>query len=177
MQTSLLQNGYLKLMEGDAEVEKGSVWHLGFDVKADHVYRGLSALVGYSYNRQETDILTPKDTTYFNKTIVNTDSSFGSWQTHTLHFMLDYDFSVHRKASRWAPRINIFYNHPFYGKNAYKTWMLGGGFGIDFRWSFGGECKPKKARKSKIEQKAGGLQYEDETELNTDNEWYLYQSL
>ena len=134
MKTFTKQQGYLKLAQGEAEEEKGTLWHIGADLKFDHVFKGLSLLVGYSYNRQEEDELLPKDTTNFDKSVVNSDPLLDGWYTHVLHLMLDYDFSVHMKDKKWGPRLSVFYDYPFDGKNAFKTDMIGGGFGIDIRW-------------------------------------------
>ncbi|MFC1894857.1 hypothetical protein ACFLYH_02815 [Candidatus Dependentiae bacterium] len=134
MKTFTKQQGYIKLLDGQAEEEKGTLWHIGADIKFDHLAKGLSFLVGYSYNRQEEDELDPKDTTHFIKSVVNSDPLLEAWYMHVLHFMLDYDFSVHMQDSKWAPRINVFYNYPFDGKRAFKTDTIGGGLGVDVRW-------------------------------------------
>ena len=55
---------------------------------------------------------------------------------NVFHFMIDYDFSVHMPKSKAAPRLNLFYNYFFSGKNAYKNNIFGGGAGLDIRWSF-----------------------------------------
>lgn len=135
MKTFYKQVGYIKLWSGRAEEEKGTLWHLGLDAKFDHVLKGLSTLIGYSYNRQENDTLIPKDTTYFDRSTVNGDPALYGWHMHVFHLMVDYDFSVHMTDSKWAPRLNVFYNYPFDGKNAFKTDMIGGGVGLDLRWN------------------------------------------
>ncbi|MBD3231983.1 hypothetical protein GF322_04995 [Candidatus Dependentiae bacterium] len=134
MKTFDKQSGYIKLAKGEAEQDMGNIWHLGFDAKFDHFVKGLSALVGYSYTRQEDTELTPKDTIYFAKSVVNSDPILSSWYMHTLHLMLDYDFSVHMKNKKWAPRLSVFYDYPFDGKNAFKTDLIGGSLGLDIRW-------------------------------------------
>ncbi len=135
LKTFELQNGFIKLEKGLVEEDKGTLWHLGADLKLDHVVKGFSLLVGYSFNRQENDKLTPNDSTKFTKSIVNSDSALDSWEMHVLHLMADYDFSVHMKKDyKYAPRISFFYNWPFDGKNAFKTDMIGGGLGLDIRW-------------------------------------------
>jgi len=134
MKTFSKQEGYLRLAQGNAKEEKGTLWHIGLDAKIDHFLKGLSFLFGYSYNKQEKDTLNPSDTTLFDSTTVNGDSLLKGWTMQVLHFMFDYDFSVHMKDSKWAPRLNVFYNYPFDGKNAFKTDMIGGGLGLDIRW-------------------------------------------
>ncbi|KKP22941.1 MAG: hypothetical protein SZ59_C0004G0016 [candidate division TM6 bacterium GW2011_GWF2_28_16] len=135
MQTFNQQNGHIMLAKGIAKEEAGTLWYLGADLKFDHFWKGLSGIFGYSYNRQEDAEITPVDTTLFDKTTVNGNSMLHGWYTHVLHFMLDYDISVHmKKTTKWAPRINLFYNLPVDGKNSYKTDVFGAGLGFDLLW-------------------------------------------
>lgn len=134
MQTHSKQQGLMKLAIGETKERKGSLWHLEFDIKFDHFASGLSALVGYSYNRKDKDHLTPSDNSLFDMATVNYDLSLKAWDMNVLHFMIDYDFSLQLKNKKLAPKINVFYNYPFNGKNAFKTSMLGAGLGIDIRW-------------------------------------------
>lgn len=135
MKTFSAQNGHIMLEKGIAEEDKGTLWYLGGNVKFDHFWEGLSAIVGYSYNKQENDELTPQNTTLFPKDVVNTHSRLDGWYTHVLHLMLDYDISVHMSATtKWAPTINVFYDYPLDGKNSYKTDMIGAGIGLDVKW-------------------------------------------
>ncbi|HBS47778.1 TPA: hypothetical protein DEO28_01900 [Candidatus Dependentiae bacterium] len=136
MKTFSKQQSDIRLAQGNAKEEKGTLWHLGTDIKFDHILKGLSALVGYSYNKQEKDTLTPKDSSLFDHSAVNSDSLIKGFTMHVIHFMVDYDFSVHMSDSKWAPRLNVFYNYPFDGKNAFKTDMIGAGLGMDIRWKF-----------------------------------------
>ena len=135
MQTFSEQNGHIMLAKGIAKEEKGALWYLGADLKFDHFWKGLSGIFGYSYNRQEEDTINPNDTTLFDKTAVNNNSMLHGWYSHVLHFMLDYDFSIHMKeTTKWAPRVNVFYDLPVDGKNAYKTDPIGAGIGVDLLW-------------------------------------------
>lgn len=135
MKTSASQVGHMIMEKGIAKEDMGTVWYLGGDIKFDHFWEGLSAIVGYSFNRQEDTELTPDDTTRFTKSVVNSYARLQSWYTHVLHFMLDYDISLHMsKCSKWAPRVNVFFNLPVDGKNAYKTETIGAGFGLDLKW-------------------------------------------
>ncbi len=150
MKTHEKQNGFIKLEQGKAKVEKGTLWYLGADVRFDHFYQGFSFLFGYSFNRSEKDRLTPKEKCCkvecnratlidkFNADIVNSDSVLQRWYRHTLHFILDYDFSIHGflRNEKYGPRLTIYYDLPVYGKNVFDTEMLGGGIGLDIRWEF-----------------------------------------
>lgn len=135
LKTSETQQGNIIFATGIAKEDKGTLWYLGTDVKFDHFWKGLSAIVGYSYNRQEEDEITPNDLDRFTQAAVNTDSNYDGWYSHVVHFMLDYDISIHcDPAKKWAPRVNVFYNLPFDGKNAFKTDTFGVGLGIDMKW-------------------------------------------
>lgn len=151
MKTHINQNGFIKLAKGLAEEEKGTLWHIGADLKLDHIFKGFSFLFGYSFNRQERDHLNPREKCCagncctglasidaFDNSIVDSDSVLNQWYQHVLHFIWDYDFSVHgnMEDGKWAPRINLFYNLPIDGKNAFDTDMIGGGIGLDVRWDF-----------------------------------------
>lgn len=144
------QNGFLKLSKASVKEEQGTVWYLGTDLKLDHVFKGFSFLLGYSYNRGEHNHWHPRGTCCsgscssftatdaFDRDIVNGDSMLKSWSQHVLHFIWDYDFSVHTclKDKRYAPRLNVVYNLLFDGKNVFNTSMIGGGLGLDVRWDF-----------------------------------------
>ncbi len=137
MKTAIKQQGHIFFEKGIAKEDKGSLWYLGGNVKFDHFWEGLSAIVGYSYNRQENTTLTPRDTATFAKddNNVNTNSTLDGWYTHVLHFMLDYDISLHMsKTTKWAPSVNVFYNYPVDGKNSYKTDPIGAGIAFDLKW-------------------------------------------
>ncbi|MCF7799457.1 hypothetical protein K9L05_04500 [Candidatus Babeliales bacterium] len=135
LKTDELQQGSIKLARGRVKSDAGLLWHIGIDAKLDHIFKGFSALVGYSYNRQEAEKVSQVGD-YFDQNIIDTDKNFYQWSMNTAHFMIDYDFSVHMPNSKFAPRINIFYNLPFSTRNSFKTNMIGGGLGADIRWSF-----------------------------------------
>jgi len=134
MKTFSKQQGYIKLAQGRAKEGKGVLWHLGLDAKLDHFFQGVSVLFGYSYNKQEKDSLKPNNTTLFDGGLVESDSLTRGFTTHVFHLMADYDYSIHMEDSTWAPRISIFYNYPFAGKNMFKTDLIGAGLGFDIRW-------------------------------------------
>lgn len=132
MKTFSKQTGWLKLQNGKAKEEEGTLWHLGADLSFDHFVGGLTARVGYSYTQQDGGELKPANGSLF--TDVNDNPLFREWYMHTMNFVLDYDFSVHAKKWHWAPRISGFYNLPIDGKSAFKTQVFGGNLGVDIRW-------------------------------------------
>lgn len=150
VKTATQQNGFLNLVRASVKEEEGTVWYVGTDLKLDHVFQGFSFLLGYSYNRGERNHWHPRGsccrttetgcvkTDFFDNSIVNSDSRLRSWSQHVLHFIWDYDFSVHcaLRDKKYAPRINVFYNLLFDGNNVFDTSMVGGGIGLDIRWDF-----------------------------------------
>ena len=134
MKTSLDQNGFIKLAQGEAIVKRGSIWHAGAFIKADHFAAGLSALLGYSFANKNRTMLTPKDLFAFDSTIVNSDEQLQAWKMHTLHFIVDYDFA--KEGNRFGPRIGFFYNHQLGGKRVFKTGVGGGMIGFDIAWDY-----------------------------------------
>lgn len=135
LKSSATQQGNIIFAKGIAKEDKGTLWYLGTDVKFDHFWKGLSGIIGYSYNRQEADQITPDDLARFPQAAIDTDSNYDGFYSHVFHFMFDYDISIHLDAAKkWAPRVNVFCNLPFDGKNTFKTNTFGLGLGVDMKW-------------------------------------------
>ena len=79
-------------------------------------------------------IPTAVSTNAFDQNVINSDCRLQPWQMHVIHFVLDYDFSIHMKNQEWAPHLSFFYDLPVSGKHAFDTDMVGGGMRIDVRW-------------------------------------------
>ncbi len=134
MKTDINQNGFIKLAQGTACVEKGSLWNAGIYFKADHICRGFSLLAGYSFVQQSADWVMPCNCTIFNETIVNSDQSLQKWNMSTVHLLADWDFT--REHMRCGPRIGAFANIEVGGKRTFNTSVGGGSFGLDIAWEF-----------------------------------------
>lgn len=134
MKTSCNQNGFITLTKGQANIHKGTIIGVHAYAKADHFVRGLSLLFGYSYARENEDIISPCDRNIFNRDIVNCDKLFKSWNDHTLHFWIEYDFA--NECSCTGLRIGGFFNLDIGGKNVFKTNTGGGSVGVDITWGF-----------------------------------------
>lgn len=176
IKTDTKQCGWIKLGHGCIKEDKGTYWYVGGDLLFDHAFKGLSFLVGYSYNRGEKDSLKSNDsccivsfepcgdpsaclpcppggscatstaeccnsgnfvskcTRSFDEEVINSDCRLEPWLMHTLHFLVEYDFSVHMPHQQWAPHLKFFYDFPISGKHAFDTDMVGGGISIDIRW-------------------------------------------
>lgn len=134
MKTNVNQNGYIKLAEGLASVKKGNLWYADAYFKADHFCRGLSFLIGYSFVRENPDIVRPCNTQVFDEMIVDSDQMFKKWQMHTIHLWAEYDFT---QEWMWVgPHISAFYNRQIAGKRTFNTSLGGGMFGVDIAWAF-----------------------------------------
>lgn len=133
LKTSAAQNGFIKLARGQAEVEKGTIWHGCGYLLADHLCHGFSGIVGYSLTHQKDTMLDLCDTQMFSQSVVNTDEQLKSWTMHTLHFLVEYDIATD---SRLTPRIGAFYNLQVGGTRVFKLSTGGGTFGFDLSWCF-----------------------------------------
>lgn len=134
MKTDLNQNGFIKLAQGEANIHKGTIWRLGAYSRADHVVRGFSFTIAYSYTRQNPDKVVPCDAKLFDTTIVNSDEAFQGWDMHTLHFTAEYDFTT--ECMRVGPRLGIFYNVQVGGHRTFDADLGGALFGVDVSWCF-----------------------------------------
>jgi hypothetical protein len=132
MKTSVDQSGLIKLAQGRAKVDKGTIWEAEGYFKADHIVRGFSLLFAYSFVTEGKDTLTPQKCSLFCPDIVNTDASLASWNMHTIHARAEYDFT--KEHSRVGTRITFFYDFPISGKRIFRTGMVGGHCGIDIAW-------------------------------------------
>jgi hypothetical protein len=129
MKTFSTQNGFFMLSEGKAKVEMGTIWDISTYAKADHVFKGLSLLVGYTFTKQDPTTLSPKNLTIFPLAVVNSDSKLERWSMHTMHFMAEWDFTKQR--SDIGPRIGFFYNLIVGGRRIFETGIKTSYIGVD----------------------------------------------
>lgn len=139
IKTDLHQNGFIKLFRARVRESAGNLFDFGTYLKLDHFFKGLSALAGYSYNRQTKTTLTLLDScNHTTNEIINDDNRLKNWHMHVLHVWAEYDFSIHKffRQRRWKPRVSLFYDHPFSGKRIFTNPFFGGAVGCDLRWDF-----------------------------------------
>ncbi len=132
VRTAAQQSGIIKLAKFKTKIDKGTLFHGGVYVKADHFVRGFSFLLGYSFANQNSDQLTICDSCGPKSCIVNADPAFAGFKMHTIHLWCEYDFT--REDARFGPRLSFFYNREVSGKRIFRTSILGGGFGLDIAW-------------------------------------------
>lgn len=133
LKTAASQQGIIKLAKGEATISKGAVWTFGLLLKADHIYRGFSALVGYIFAQQRKDTVLPCNRC-FDSNAANCDPMLDGWTMQTINFMAEYDFT--KDKARMGGRIAAFYSITIDGKQVFKTNMAGGNLGIDINWNF-----------------------------------------
>jgi len=139
IKTDARQNGFIKLFRAQVNESKGTLVDLGTYLKLDHFFKGLSFLVGYSFNHRANDSLClSQECSQTNNTIINSDARIKSWQMHVLHLFAQYDFGTHNNFKKrfWQPRVGVFYDYPFDGKKVMTTDMFGGTVGCDISWGF-----------------------------------------
>lgn len=136
LKTNKAQSGFIKLaLDPCAHIEKGNIWEIGAYLKADHIVRGFSLLVGYAYVTEQRDNISVQNGPTFFSPIVNSDQMFASWNMHTLNLRAEYDFT--KRDSKFGPRITVFYDYPISGKHIFRTAMVGAHCGVDIAWRLG----------------------------------------
>lgn len=128
------QSGLIKLNSTDCCVDPGTVWSIDLYTKADHLVRGLSLFIGYSYTMRERTVLQSALNFESYIRIINTDPFYDGWDMHTIHCILEYDFAQHPDDK--MPRVGIIGNFPVAGHKIYNTIMSGLYLGIDLNWRF-----------------------------------------
>lgn len=135
IRTSSDQSGLIKLAKIPIDLKPGSIIQTGIFFKADHACRGVSALVGYSYNRQGVSSAKPaQNSCCYHMNTINSDPQFRGWDQHTLHVALELDLT--KECSRAGVRFGLFYNHLMRGTKVFKTNIIGGDVGIDATLTF-----------------------------------------
>lgn len=111
-------------------VKSGTKWMTAAYIHADHFIRGLSAIIAYSYAKQENSTITNCTVPCSLDNLCFTQA----WSMHTLNFKLEYDFA--RQTSHAGLRLGGFYNLNVGGKRIFTTGVGGGNLGLDACWVF-----------------------------------------
>jgi hypothetical protein len=96
------------------------LYAIGFLIKADHIMRGISGTLGYSYIQQAIDPCA--------------NNIIHSFTIHTLHIQIEYDLL--RQEYWLGPRISLLYNYILSGTSIIQTNMLYGQCALDIAWDF-----------------------------------------
>jgi hypothetical protein len=134
VKTAVNQSGVVMLASGPVMVEQGTQWAAGAYIKADHVIRGFSAILGYAFANQEKTTLVPTNDFPVDPCIVNSDQRLRRWCMHTLNFLVEYDFT--KEDYKFGPRVGAFYNLQIGGKRIFKTSVGGASFGLEIATTF-----------------------------------------
>jgi hypothetical protein len=103
--SSLEQNGILHLATAQVDKHKGPRFQVASYIKADHVIRGFSFFLGYSFAGAYSDILHAKNIKLFSYEDINHNAQIKGWNMHTIHYTFEYDFSL--KNTHIGPRISL----------------------------------------------------------------------
>lgn len=133
LKTAPDQSGLIKLAKGRTKIHRGVLWNAGVFAKADHICRGFSCILGYSFAKQDKDTITPCGTC-FDSCIANSDETLQGFTIQTIHLWGEYDFTQDDACG--GARIALFYNAEVGGKRVFKTNVVGGVIGVDFTWGF-----------------------------------------
>lgn len=141
MKTSTDQNGFIKLLAGQAALAHGSIIEAGTFVKADHIVRGFSLLVAYAFTKKESggirsfgkDAQGNRYAEQFPQNVIATDSSaLSAWDMHTLNYIAEYDFN--QEDTSVGTRLSLYVNQQVGGSNVFATNTAGAGIGFDITW-------------------------------------------
>lgn len=134
MNTTTGQNGFFKLLKGNAKRDMGNIWDVGAFLKADHIFKGFSMTFGYDYVHKDKDTLTPENTTIFPTTAANADVQLAGFSAHNITLALEYDMA--KAGCYYNPYVRVFYSRPVKGKYIFKTDVGGGAVGLNLTWDF-----------------------------------------
>jgi hypothetical protein len=126
---TLAAHGAIMFFAASASANRNPLFEVGALVKADHVVRGFSCTLGYSYTQQ-----LPTNAKAHHNSLGCHSNVENGFTFHTLHIVLELDCILEEYAI--GPRIALLYNHSLGGENIFDTSTLGGRFGIDVAWDF-----------------------------------------
>jgi len=161
LKTDKRQNGWISLETGNVNFDQGTIWDIGAYLRTGWRWvKGLSLIVGYSYNKQERTRLKLEDDqvlkTFAKKQlerckldcpqefpivvskdhIINCDRRLAGWEMQAVHAVIEFDTGQHIKGSRFAPLIRFEYNASIAGKHVWDTTMVAGTLGLVVSWDF-----------------------------------------
>jgi hypothetical protein len=128
--TATQQGGYIHLAVSDLTVEKGPNIHTVLYIKGDHFIRGFSWTIGYSFAYSGPQREHSTQRSLFPYDAINQNKLLKSWNMHTMHYFIEYDFSAHN--ATYGPRILIGYDQVLGGKRIIKTGLLTASIGLDW---------------------------------------------
>lgn len=133
VKTDAEQSGLFYIPAPEVKFDEGSILDFSLYFKADHFYRGLSFLAGYSYNHKEKDCIELKKND-FDITIFTHDQRFAGYDQQVFHFLIEYDFA--EDLDHNASRVGFFYNRIVGGKRIYNANLKSFNWGIETLWKF-----------------------------------------
>ncbi|MGB8468396.1 MAG: hypothetical protein WCE21_05325 [Candidatus Babeliales bacterium] len=134
IQTAPDQTGFIKLTKAKVCIDPGTVWQASVYAKADHIARGFSFILGYSFNTRDRSIIEGSSFIPLTLRKLNKDPQLGHWRIHTIHVNFEYDFSCMRTDK--LPHVGLWCNITTGGMRIFDTLMTAPYLGIDLSWCF-----------------------------------------
>ncbi|MBA3954329.1 hypothetical protein H0X48_03375 [Candidatus Dependentiae bacterium] len=106
----------------------GNVWRIGAYGKADHIYKGLSFSLAFTYEQQNK--LSKHNCTSKSLAI----PLIKGWSRSLVHLLIEYDFI--RYECSCYPTISLIYNRHLTGKRVFQTNTLGAYLACSLSWCF-----------------------------------------
>ena len=123
------QSGLVLFQQRCLEEEYAPLIIAGAYLKADHIFRGFSCLLGYSYATQGKTTWLELDT---DNMYQYCDPRLAGFTMNTMHVNFEYDFAT--PAHPHAPVLSMLCSLPFAGKYIWLPTMIGGGLGLSCSW-------------------------------------------
>ncbi|NDD54886.1 hypothetical protein EBZ39_13650 [bacterium] len=150
LKTDKAQNGWILLEQARVKEDLGSLWDVGGYLSLNNAIKGVRALVGYHFTRQEETRYQVRDANYLKTYIAqqalnnvfiskddfaNSDTRLNAWEAHVMQLALRFD-SSELVQTAWSVQAAIEYNYPLFGRNAWVTPMVGGTLGASLSFNF-----------------------------------------
>ncbi len=153
LKTDKAQNGWIVLEKVRVKEDFGSQWDVGGYLCITKIVKGLRALVGYTFTRQEATTYVVKDGNYLKDyraaqlalpdgavfvsqdDYANSDTRLQGWESQVLRTALQVN-TAEMFGSSLGALAGIEYNIPILGKYSWATDMTAGSLGCSFVLNF-----------------------------------------
>ncbi len=119
IKTSNQQTGFISLSTANATIDPGIYWDFSTYFKADHLCKGFSFLIGYTYSHKDPDSICTKNKDPLFISTAQHNSLLKSWNMHMLNFMIEFD--PNRTSESSKPIITFFYDLIIAGKRIFNA--------------------------------------------------------
>lgn len=113
-------------------IPKRGLIETGLYIKFDHVIKGISFIISYTFDKQFPHRYTPSTVSDIASTLVPIDLLKRGWTMHTIDLWWEWDPIT--TATEWCPRLSIVWRKAVRGHNIFCTHLAGGSVVLDVRW-------------------------------------------